>query len=155
MSHRFVNFYGPFSMFDDLRRRMDRLWEDFDQTWSEPGWPTTSLAASTWPAVNLFDAGTQLVVHADVPGIREQDLQLHLGGGNNTLSIAGERKAEVPEGYTVHRQERGAFQFARSFTLPCKIDPERITAKVKDGVLLVTLPKAPEAQPRQITVQSQ
>ncbi len=148
-------YYTPFSVFDELRRRMDRLWDGFDGTTEEPRWPTTSLAAASWPPVNLYDAGANLIVHADVPGIDEKALQVYIGGGNATLVIGGERKADVLEGYTVHRRERAALQFSRSFSLPCKVDPERVTAQVKDGVLTVTLPKAPEAQPRQITVRAQ
>ena len=52
----------------------------------------------------------------------------------------------------VHRQERTPIKFGRTFTLPCKIDPEKSSAVLKDGVLTVTLAKAPEAQPRQISV---
>ncbi|WP_394834492.1 Hsp20/alpha crystallin family protein [Pendulispora rubella] len=145
----------PFSIFDDLRRRMDGLWQDFEFDRGAPAWRTTSLAAATWPHVNLYDAGTQFVVHADVPGLRENDLQVHIGGGGNTLSIGGARQSATPEGYSVHRQERGAVEFSRSFSLPCKVDAERITASVKDGVLTIELPKAPEAQPRQIAVRAQ
>jgi HSP20 family protein len=59
-----------------------------------------------------------------------------------------------PEGYSVHRQERTASRFSRSFTLPCAVNGDAISASLEHGVLTVTLPKAPESQPRQITVKS-
>jgi HSP20 family protein len=149
----FGDLDSSLGVFDQLRRRMDRLWDDFDSTWSDDRfWPTASLPSSTWPLVNLYDTGSNLVVNAEVPGLNEKNLQVNLS--NDTLSISGERRVVAPEGYSVHRQERGTVKFARSFSLPCKVDGERITASVKDGLLTITLPKAAEAQPRQIAVVS-
>ena len=71
------------------------------------------------------------------------------------LTISGERKVEAPEGYSVHRQERGSVKFSRSFTFPCRIDTEKASATVKDGVLTIKLAKAAEAKPRKITVTAQ
>jgi HSP20 family protein len=153
MLTRFADFDTTFGIFDELRRRMDRLWDDFEPAWSEtPGWAASSLAASSWPSVNLYDSGAKLVVVAEVPGMNDKNIQVTLS--NDTLSISGERKTETPEGYSVHRRERGSVQFSRSFALPSKVDGERIVASVKDGVLTITLPKAAEAQPRQIAVKS-
>jgi len=73
---------------------------------------------------------------------------------DGVLSVSGERKVSAPEGHAVHRRERPALRFARSVSLPVKIDAEKVTATVKDGVLTITLAKAPEARPRQITVRA-
>jgi len=135
---------GP-SPFDEFRRQMVRLFEGFDQG-SLPG----GHASAVWPRVNVFDNGSTLVLQADVPGLTEKDVQLQLT--NDVLTLLGERKIAAPEGYTAHRRERGAFKLARSFSLPCKVDAEKCTATVKDGVLTVTLAKTPEAQPRKIAV---
>jgi HSP20 family protein len=70
------------------------------------------------------------------------------------LTVTGERRADAPEGYSVHRQERLPARFSRGFQLPVKVDGAGITAALKDGVLTVTMPKAAESQPRQITVKS-
>jgi HSP20 family protein len=137
-----------FSVMDELRRRMDRVWDDFDSAA-----PAGNFASVSWPKLNVYDAGANLMLKADVPGIPEQELQLTLNA--DSLTIAGERNVEVPEGYSAHRQERSAVRFSRSLMLPCKVDAERTTATVKDGVLTVTLAKAPEAQPRQIAVRGQ
>ena len=90
---------------------------------------------------------------AEVPGLGENDIQI--SATMDSLTIAGERKAAAPEGYAAHRQERGALRFARSFALPAKIDVDKVSASVKNGVLTVTMPKHPESQPKAITVKAQ
>ena len=128
--------------FDALRREMNRL---FDGTYQQNG-----ARSVGWPRIALFDEGAQLAVRAELPGMSEKDVQLSIDQG--VLTLRGERNAQAPEGYAVHRQERGHYRFARSFTLPCKVDVEKTKAELKNGVLTVTLPKAPEEQPRQIAV---
>lgn len=143
-------FGRGFAALDLLRRRMDDMFRDFDQ-------PLAALrnglpAQTTWPRANLYDTGSELVVYAAVPGMSEKDVSISATG--DVLTISGERKIEVPEGYSVHRQERANVKFARSFTLPYKVDIEKTTATVKDGILTIRLAKAAEAQPRQITVKA-
>jgi HSP20 family protein len=152
MFSRFGETSRDFSLLDEFRRRMDRVWEDMDPSW--PANPSNARPQSTsaWPRVNLYDGGSNLVLKADVPGLSEKDVQVSLN--DSGISISGERKVVPPEGYSAHRQERSSFSFSRSFTLPCKIDPDQTQASVKNGVLTVTLAKAPEAQPRQIAVQA-
>jgi len=145
---QFGDLNRTLSVMDELRRRMDRVWSDFDSMERTDG-----IAAAAWPKTNVYDTGAHLVVTADVPGLSEKDLHLTLA--TDSLSINGERKVEVPEGYSAHRQERSAVRFSRSLMLPCKVDADRTTAAVKDGVLSITLAKAPDAQPRQIAVRGQ
>jgi HSP20 family protein len=154
MLSRFSDLENTFALMDELRRRMDHVWEDFDPSWQGTTTPSPrTLSASSWPRINLYDGGSNLVLKADVPGLSDKDVQVTLNDGG--LSISGERKVTAPEGYSAHRQERSHVTFSRSFPLPCKVDPEHTTASVKDGVLTITLAKAPEAQPRQITVRAQ
>lgn len=157
MSSRLSPLFGndpdrSFDLFDDFRRQMDRLFGDLDDRWAPARLSPTQLSASAWPRVNLFDAGAELVVVADVPGLTEKDIEITLHDG--VLTLVGERKTAAPEGYQAHRQERGAYRFKRSLGLPAKVDPERTLATVKDGVLEVKLAKAAEARPRQIAVVS-
>jgi HSP20 family protein len=155
MLSRFSDFENAFALMDELQRRMDRIWEDVDPSWRswQPASPTSrSLSASAFPRINLFDAGSNLVLKADVPGLSEKDVQVTLSDGG--ISLSGERKVVAPEGYSAHRQERSQVRFSRSMTLPCKVNPEQTTASVKDGVLTITLAKAAEAQPRQISVRA-
>lgn len=153
MLSRLSDFDRTFDVLDELRRQMDRVWSDYDGSWGVVPAAQQALSQGTWPRFNVFDAGANLVVTADVPGMTEKDLELSLEDG--VLSIKGERKVVAPEGYAAHRRERAAAKFTRSVALPLKVDPEKTTAVVKDGVLTVTLAKAPEARPRQIAIRAQ
>jgi len=136
-----------FGALDDFRRRMDRLFEGFDARWS-----VGDAYGTGWPAVELRDSGAELVLEADVPGLTDKDIQLTVT--QDTLGLTGERKADAPEGYAVHRRERSVQRFSRAWALPTKVDVERVVATVKNGVLSVTLPKAAESRPRQITIKA-
>lgn len=127
----------------DLFRQLDRLLGDFEGQWSYP--PSAG-------SVTFEDDGNNFVLRADVPGLSESDIQINLAG--NTLTLRGERKLEVPEGYSVHRRERSAVRFAKSYQLPARVEADKVNATLKHGVLTLTLPKAAEAQPRQISVKA-
>jgi HSP20 family protein len=136
-----------FGALDDFRRRMDRLFEGFDARWG-----VGDAYGANWPRADLRDTGADLVLEADVPGLTDKDIQLTVT--QDTLGLSGERKADAPEGYQVHRRERVSQQFSRAWALPTKIDVDRVSATVKNGVLTVSLPKAAEARPRQITIKA-
>jgi HSP20 family protein len=123
---------------------MNRLLFDF-----ESGLPDAELDKD-WPRTTLEDTGSAFVLRAEVPGLDEKAIELSVD--ESSVRLKGERPDLAPEGYSVHRKERAAYRFARSFALPTKADPEKVEAVVKSGVLTVTLPKAKEAQPRQISV---
>jgi len=151
MFPRFSDFDRTFNVFDELRRKMDRVWDDY-----EPDVPEArDLSFSTfsaWPKVNVYDATDSLVLTADIPGVTEKDVQITLTA--DSLTLAGDRKSTVPEGYTAQRQERPATHFSRSWTLPYKVDAEKTSAHLKDGVLTLTIAKAADAKPRQIAVRA-
>jgi HSP20 family protein len=143
-------FDDMFSMLNDFRRRMDRAFDDaFGADLDMRG---GSSARATWPLANLVDTGPQLVLTAELPGLSERDVKLTLN--QDVLTIAGERRNDAPEGYSVHRRERADLKFTRSFALPCRVNAEQAVASVKNGILTVTLNKAADAMPRQITVSS-
>ena len=103
------------------------------------------------PAVDIYDKGAEVVIHAEVPGMKKEDIDVHVE--NNVLTIRGkkERKEEVKEdGY--FRTERSYGTFSRSFSLPSTVNVSKIVAEYKEGVLTLALPKADEAKPRQIEV---
>ena len=134
--------------FDALRREMNHLFFDFERGYSG----LTRNDARSFPRATLEDTGAALVVRAELPGVEDKALDLSVE--ESTLTIKGERKDAAPEGYSVHRKERGEYRFARSFSLPAKVEVDGVQATLKHGVLTVTLPKAKEAQPRQISVQA-
>jgi HSP20 family protein len=143
---------------DQLRRRMGRLYEEYEPRRRDTLRDTLAEEAErAWngrfPRITLADTGASLVLEADLPGLTEKDVQLSIH--QDVLSMSGERRSDAPPGYLAHRQERAPVKFARSFTLPCKVDPERSAAVMKNGVLTLTLPKAVEAQPKQIAVKAQ
>jgi len=132
------------SSFERLRREMDRLFDDFRETYGP--------SPEAGPLGELTDTGPAYVIRADVPGMTEQDLDVSANG--YTVTVRGERKEEAPNGYATHRKERGALKFARSWQLPTQVEAGEAQAKLKDGVLRLTIPKAKQAQPKQITVKS-
>lgn len=154
MLSRYNDFQNTFALMEELRRRMDRAWNDADDGATSWQWAASPRAfyAPVFPRINIHDAGSRLVVTADVPGLSEKDVEVTLNAGG--VSISGERNVAPPEGYSAHRQERTHVKFSRSIELPCKVNPEESTATVKDGVLTITLAKAAEAQPRQIAVRA-
>jgi HSP20 family protein len=127
--------------FEELRREVDRLLFDFERGNGEPAAP---------PALSVEDRGNALFLRAELPGMSEKDLELTVTG--NSLTLKGERKVEPPAGHTTHRSERSSYQFARTFELGTKVDPEKVEAALTNGVLSVTLPKAADALPKQIQV---
>jgi HSP20 family protein len=145
------DFDEMFSAMNQLRSYMDRVFEEASGGRLAEG-RALPFSAGTWPRANLTDAGSSLVLTAEVPGLGEKDINLTLN--QEMLTISGERKVEPPKGYSAHRQERPAVQFSRSFALPCRVDAEKTSASVKDGILTVTLEKAADAMPRRIAVKS-
>ncbi|MBK6316512.1 MAG: Hsp20/alpha crystallin family protein [Blastocatellia bacterium] len=137
---------SPFPEVMDLQRSLDRL---FGGGYITGGESTTSA----WqPSVDIFENDSDIVIKVELPEVNRDDVQVNLD--DRTLTIRGERKLEFEdkrEGY--HRIERSYGQFARSFTVPPNINREGLKASYKDGILRVTLPKAEEAKPRQITVE--
>ena len=139
---------GTFLMFDDLRRRMDRMLLDvaaprFVRAFDEP-------VVRPFPMAHVSDDGARLVVRVDVPGLTEKDVKITLDRG--VLTVSGERPAEALEGYATHRRERSSMTFAKSFTLPCEVDADQTKASLEEGVLIITLAKPIEAAPRQIAI---
>jgi HSP20 family protein len=152
MLTRFDDFDRTFATMDQFRRRMDRLFEEFEPN-TKRGREVERMWTGRFPRLTFSENGETLVLEADLPGLSEKDLQLSIH--KDVLTLSGERKQDAPEGYYVHRQERSPVRFSRSFALPCKVDPERSTAALKNGVLKITLSKVAEAQPRQIAVKAQ
>jgi len=134
-----------FAMMDEYRARLDQMFQDFETGRRFPVYHTTA-----WPRLNLVDTGEAYLIRAEVPGVAREDLQI--SGSQESLTLSGERKTELPEGYSVHRQERAPIRFSRTLTFPVKVEVENTRAELKNGILEVSLPKAPEVKPRAIEV---
>ena len=110
-------------------------------------------ASRPWtPAVDILETENDLVIKADLPEVKQEQIDIRVENG--ALTLRGERKfvqSEGDKGY--HRIERSYGTFSRTFTLPDTISPDSVRASFKDGVLTVTLPKKEVAKPRQIKVE--
>ena len=103
------------------------------------------------PSFDVKENKEGYVFRADLPGVREEDLEISLTG--NHLTISGKREQEKHEqGDTYYASERSYGSFSRAFTLPDGTDAENVKAELKDGVLQVVVPKKPEVQPRKIAL---
>lgn len=102
------------------------------------------------PAVDLLETAEHYTVLVELPGLRRDDIQIQLRDGRLTISgVRREREAPLEQ---VHRIERGHGQFSRTFQLPVPVDAERITADLRDGVLVVKCPKATDGPMRRIHI---
>jgi HSP20 family protein len=105
------------------------------------------------PTFEVKETKDAYVFKADLPGIPEKDVEVHMTG--NVLTISGERRQEnVQEGERYFAIERGYGQFTRAFSLPDGTDADNVSAEMKDGVLTVRVPKRPEVQAKKITIGS-
>jgi len=128
--------------------------EMFDRTLRRRGEEEEGLISRAWaPAVDIYETDEKMVIKAELPGLRKEDVDIEVR--DNTLTLRGERKFEKEirrENY--HRVERAYGSFQRSFTLPSTVKQEAIEAAFKDGILEISLPKAEEAKPKQIKIQA-
>jgi len=118
------------------------------------GWDATFADSSWLPPVNIAEDQDNYLIELELPGVRRDDIKVTYTNG--VLTIQGERKDEKQEreqsGRQYHRMERVYGMFERSFRLPSTVRADRINAEFRDGVLTLTVPKAEEAKPRQITI---
>jgi HSP20 family protein len=140
-----------FAALTGLRHEMDRLFQRFESDWSGDSSAYGQATLET-PQLHVRDAGEELQVIAEVPGFSAEDL--HVSFEQGSLVIRGERRDDAPEGYSLHRKERGTQRFARAFSLPARVEADKIEASLRDGILELKLPKAPEERPRTISVKT-
>ncbi len=141
---------------------MAQAWEPFRLMRDLMGWDpfremapfVPQLPAGFAVSFEVKETSNGYVFKADVPGVKESDLEISLTG--NRLTISGKREAEKKEQTdTYYTYERSYGNFMRAFTLPEGVDKNSIHAELKDGVLLLNINKVPEAQPKKIAIQSQ
>jgi HSP20 family protein len=135
---------------DRVSHAMNRL---FDGGAYQPA--ATRAAQVAWsPAVDVTEDKEKIVLTADLPGLQEKDVDIQIE--KDVLTLRGERTIERSADAEHYRRfERVAGAFVRAFTLPPTVDTEQVSAQLKDGVLVLTLPKKPEAQPKKISVKVQ
>lgn len=144
-----------FTSFSDINRlfgAMNLLQRNLDNFYTSHGRSPSYRREADYnsPRTNLYEKGDHFEIQAEVPGLEKEDLNVRIQG--NYLEISGTRKSDSPDGYKVHRTERGTGSFSRSFTLPADVDAAKAQAALKDGILYLTLPKHEAAKPKKITI---
>ena len=133
---------------EQWKREMDRLFADFT------GRGVSSYRTGVFPPINVSEDNENLYVSSELPGLEPNDIEISVEG--DTLTLRGERKLpEAGDTVNYHRREREAGRFRRIITLPVRIDPARVEAGFKNGVLKIVLPKAAEARAKQIKVKTE
>ena len=143
--------WNPGSEAANLSQRMERL---FDEMVGRGLWRTSEdrpLRGSWVPAVNILERKDAMVITADLPGLKAEEVEVTVEEG--ILSIRGERKLEeTSEDESYHRVERVYGVFERTFTLPNSVDVEKIEARFSNGEMTLTLPKREESKPRSVKI---
>jgi len=132
-----------------LHSDMDDLIKTFFGDWTLP-----SYERRVWPPIDVADEENSICVRAEVPGCKAEDIDISVQG--NTLTIRGEKK------YSEEKKEKGYYHvettygsFRRDITLPSEVEPAKIEASCKDGILKVTLPKTEKVKPIKVKVKEQ
>lgn len=139
--------FDPFRGTTGIQDRITRFFGDMSRQ--------TGGDEATWgawaPAVDIFEKEECLVIKAELPGMREKDINVHVENG--VLTLSGERmREEDVKDENYHRVERFYGSFTRTFALPTMVDVPKIRASYKDGVLEVALPKAETAKAKRIEI---
>jgi len=139
--------WPTFGRLSNLRDEIDRL---FEAPLAE--WTHASQLLSGWtPALDVYEDKDNLIVKAELPGMKREDIDVSLHDGS--LSISGERKYQEKHSEAeVYRSERFFGRFQRTVTLPTPVAADKVKAQYKDGILTITLPKTEEAKPKHIDV---
>jgi HSP20 family protein len=144
--------WDPFRTLLDIQREMNRL---FNTGLAGKVGEETGLMEGIWsPALDVYETESDVVVKAELPGIKPEDVNISMVG--DTLTIKGERKQEEEvkkENY--YRLERCYGSFQRSVRLSTDVDPNKVKATYKDGVLKITLPKSEEVKPKKIEIKAE
>ena len=131
----------------EMVRLFDSFWSDLPMEWSQRGWPSFGWQ----PAMDVEETDKQVLVRAEIPGVKADDLDVSIQHG--ALVISGEKKESEErkeKGYLYQERRYGSFR--REISLPSAVDEQNVKAEYKDGVLHVTLEKSQEALPKKIQV---
>ena len=146
----FGSLFGSFdtSLFDEFRR----LESEMDQLFGRGSLPAgiRAMRRGTFPPINVGATPERVDVYLFAAGLNPKSLDISIQ--QNPLAVSGERKVPVDETADYYRQERYDGEFRRVITLPDDVDPDRVDAKYRDGVLQITVQRREAVRPRQITV---
>ena len=135
--------FDPFETLLDLQQALDAFRQS---RWLE----ASPSGGGPYPPINVFRKGDDILIIAEVPGISKSNLDVQVQG--NAMRIAGTKAIEHPKAASLHRRERHAGRFDRTVTLPVEIDPDRVKAECRDGILALFLARAERDKPKSITI---
>lgn len=133
---------------NEVVSEMNRLQNEMNRVFGRVG---NGARPNVYPALNVWEDDEKLYVEAELPGMELSDLEIYVNSGN-LLTIQGQRKEPETAKGTWHRRERGYGKFSRVFELPTEVQPDKVEAHFRHGVLMVVLPKREEVKPRRIEV---
>ena len=110
----------------------------------------TTASMGTYPPINVFQQGDDLVAIVELPGVNREDLNIQ--AQENTIRIAGRKAINYPEDVSLHRRERVSGVFDRTLVIPMQLDPQGIKAEYNDGLLALFIPRAEQDKPRTIEI---
>jgi HSP20 family protein len=138
--------YEPFRQFEDMTNRLNRLLGSEMKPLQANG-----LFAEWAPAMDVQESDNEYLIKADLPDVKKDDVKVSVEDG--ILTVEGERRMEQEEkGKKFHRIERSYGKFIRRFEVPADVDPQKVVAEFKEGVLNVHLPKSPALKPKAIDI---
>jgi HSP20 family protein len=141
---RHIMLYSdPFETLMQLQQALD--------SFRSSSWLSTSTSgAGGFPPLNVFSKGDDIVIVAEAPGLKKDQLDIQVKG--RTIQIAGVKSLSYGDNVSLHRRERTTGRFSRSLSLPVEIDADKIKAEYRDGMLAVFLPRAEHDKPRSIKI---
>ncbi len=149
-SMRPFGFPGTPDPFRELRRLQDEMGRLTQAFVPAGGLGLAAAAAGGFPAVNVYAGRDGIAIIAELPGVEPGDLEVH--AHQDTLTIRGARRPAAEDGQAYHRRERRSGAFTRTVQLPYRVDPDRVEARLEDGVLRLSLGRPEEDKPRRIEV---
>ena len=138
-------------MFRTLSRGLDiAIQNAVEQARNTNFFEASTTGRGVYPFINLFEKDGDLILTAELPGIKKEELTLEVR--EDVLRLAGTRKIEYGEDCSCHRLERKGFNFDRSIKLPFRIEGGKIQAEFENGLLMIILPRAESDKPKQIVI---
>jgi len=136
-------FADPFDTLLNLQRALEA---SYASDWLQD----LTTSRGPFPPMNVFQQGDDILVIIELPGMDKNNLQIQ--AKENTIRISGKKAVDYPGGVSVHRRERISGEFDRTLSIPVQLDPDRIKAEYRDGILALFLPRAESDKPRTITI---
>lgn len=138
-----MGFADPFDALLNLQRSLEAT---LASDWLQDLTPSRG----PFPPINVFQQGDDLLAIVELPGVSKDDLQIQ--AQENSIRIFGRKTVDYPEEASLHRQERVSGEFDRTLSFPVQIEPDRIKAEYRDGILALFLPRAESDKPRTIKI---